>query len=135
MLSLHWDDIEDLVDVLSAKIPEDTKYIYGLTRGGLIPAVMLSHKLNIPMITSPQELASSTIMNVTRNILIVDDIADSGFTLKAWSRYPTAVLHYKPHTSDVVPDLWAVEHKTDDWIVYPWEHPEAKNIQDYKLDK
>ena len=67
----------------------------------------------------------------------LDDIADSGHTLKQWKAedFQTAVLHYKPHTSAVTPDIWSVEHKKDDWIIYPWEQPEAETIQDYKLDK
>ncbi len=131
MLSLYWDDIEDLVDILADGISnnfEDIKFIHGLSRGGLIPAVMLSHKLKIPMTTTPSEFNRS-------QVLIVDDIADSGHTLDSWSDYPTAVLHYKPHTSKVIPTIWAIKHETDDWIVYPWEHPEAVKIQDYKLEE
>ena len=133
ILSLHWDDIEDLVDILADGISnnfEDIKYIHGLSRGGLIPAVMLSHKLNIPLTNTPHLYGSW-------QVLIVDDIADSGHTLKQWNAedFQTAVLHYKSHTSAVTPDIWAVEHETNDWIVYPWEHPDAETIQDYKLDK
>ena len=133
MITLDWHDIEDLVDILADGISnnfEDIKFIHGLSRGGLIPAVMLSHKLNIPLTNAPHALGSW-------QVLIVDDIADSGHTLKAWDRegFQTAVLHYKPHTSAVAPTIWSISHETDDWIVYPWEQPEAKTIQDYKLDE
>jgi len=48
---LEWDAIHDLIDVLAEKII--TNYpnidsITGLARGGLIPAVLISHQLDIP---------------------------------------------------------------------------------------
>jgi len=87
-------------------------YIVGLTRGGLVPATMLSHYLDIPMQTLNVSLRDSelgpesnlwmaeeafgyvpkdltVIENAGRsdpafkkNILIVDDINDSGATLQ-----------------------------------------------------
>jgi hypoxanthine phosphoribosyltransferase len=50
--NVDWDEIEALIFRLSHKIlTNDLKFknIYGLQRGGLIPAVMLSHQLGIPM--------------------------------------------------------------------------------------
>ena len=129
-LELEWSDIEDLIDILSDGITnnlEGIKYIHGLSRGGLIPAIMLSHKLNIPYIDHPDAVPKE-------DVLIVDDIADSGLTLDRWKSYQTAVLHYKPKTSKTIPTIWAVQHITGDWVVYPWEHPTAKTVQDYKLN-
>jgi len=127
---IDWEQVENLVTELAIsvnlKLP-GIKYIHGIARGGLIPAVMLSHKLGIPYTKFPH--------NHIDSCLIVDDIADSGHTLKAWSDYRTAVLHYKPHTSFVQPTLWSETHKTDDWIIYPWERQDSKTVQDYKLDK
>ena len=100
---LSWDDINSLVDTLTNKIiktipPVDS--IMGLPRGGLIPAVMLSHRLGLPLVSKP-----------TKGTLIVDDICDSGETfIKMSKKYPTnylACLHLKHHTTDFVPDLWA----------------------------
>jgi len=72
-------------------------YIVGLTRGGLIPAVMFSHYMNVPMQTLNVSLRDSTTgpesnlwmaedafgynMDQPKKILIVDDINDSGATL------------------------------------------------------
>ena len=58
---ISWEEIDTLVDSLSAQIILDCKKngttpkerykgIYALQRGGLIPGVMLSHRLDIPMI-------------------------------------------------------------------------------------
>lgn len=66
-------------------------YIVGLTRGGLFPAVMISHYFNVPMLSLNLSLrdGGDKESNLTmsedafnrKNILIVDDINDSGATL------------------------------------------------------
>jgi xanthine phosphoribosyltransferase len=66
-------------------------YIVGLTRGGLLPAVMISHYLNIPMQSLDISLrdGGSCVSNLSmaedawagKNILVVDDINDQGSTL------------------------------------------------------
>ena len=50
--------------------------IYGIPRGGLCLAVALSHKLNIELLKEPRN-----------NILIVDDIYDSGETLHRYKDF------------------------------------------------
>ena len=133
MLTLHWDDIEDLVDILADGISnnlEDIKFIHGLSRGGLIPAVMLSHKLNIPYHLDIDSYY------VGEDYLYVDDICDSGKTLEDITSdqfKSTAVLHYKPHTSRIEPTFYSIIWGSDTWIVYPWEAKDSKTIQDYKV--
>ncbi len=134
---LSWDDVEVLVKKLCDKIlisNFEIKDIWGLPRGGLIPAVMVSHKLGIPM----------TKGTITPNTLIIDDICDSGVTFanyfeKYQKEYAfafdlkTACLHYKPHTSVFKPTLYANQWSSNNWIIYPWERNDSKSIQDYKL--
>ena len=73
--------------------------ILGLTRGGLVPAVMLSHFYNIKMIPVNLslrdfksdlslvngELDQADIDISCKNILVVDDILDSGESLRELS--------------------------------------------------
>jgi hypoxanthine phosphoribosyltransferase len=134
---VDWDEIHSLVFRLCHKIlTNDQKFknIYGLQRGGLIPAVMLSHQLGIPMAKG----------DIGPNTLIVDDICDSGETLDKLIKkyqtlysYPfnlkTAVLHYKPHTSCFEPTSYAEKWNKDVWLIYPWEKEDSKSIQDYKV--
>jgi hypoxanthine phosphoribosyltransferase len=66
-------------------------YIVGLTRGGLLPAVMISHYLDVPMHTLKVSLRDDTDTESNcwmaddafsgKNILIVDDINDTGATI------------------------------------------------------
>lgn len=123
---LNWDEIERLTDILSIKIKlshPDVSSIMGLPRGGLIPAVILSHKLDIPLVFTP-----------TENTLIVDDICDSGETfVKIYMQYPHlkfACLHFKPHVSIFNPTIYAQE-VGDEWLYYPWELKDSDTIQDY----
>jgi xanthine phosphoribosyltransferase len=70
-------------------------YIVGLTRGGLVPALKISHYLNIPMQTLKVSLRDGSesetncwmaedaygYIGSPKRILIVDDINDTGATL------------------------------------------------------
>jgi hypoxanthine phosphoribosyltransferase len=120
---LSWDDVNNLVDKLCEKIITEQPNIdsvFGLKRGGLIPAVMVSHKLGLPW---------SDVMYP--NTLVIDDICDSGITLRDTVGCNTAVLHYKPHTSCFRPNVFAELHNGDEWIIYPWEKKDSEPMQDY----
>jgi hypoxanthine phosphoribosyltransferase len=118
-----WDDLNSLVDELCEKIPFETPLVdsvCGIARGGLIPAVMVSHKMGLPYTDV-----------IGKNTLVIDDIADTGLTLEKAPGVYTAVLHYKPHTSCFKPNVWAQEHTSDEWVIYPWEKKDSAQIQDY----
>ena len=86
---------------------------------------MLSHKLNIPFVSI------DNIKLISRyELLIIDDIADSGETLEQYKIYQTAVLHYK-FQSIHIPTFYAEEVDNTDWIVYPFEREDSETIQDY----
>lgn len=65
-------------------------YVVGITRGGLLPATMISHWLDVPMqsldvcLREHQQTVSNCGMAEdafdNKNILVVDDINDSGAT-------------------------------------------------------
>ena len=127
-------------------------YIVGLTRGGLVPGVMLSHILDIPMHTlkvalrdghEDCEINAWMPEDVTegKNILIVDDINDTGETL-AWIRgdWEKSVFkgdiefhwHKRIKIAVLVNNLASKEsvdfhidevNKSEDdcWVVFPWE--------------
>ena len=120
---LSWIDTNELVDVLCEKIKFDLPNIdsvHGIPRGGLIPAVLISHKLGLPYVGA-----------VGPNTLVIDDICDSGVTLDKGPGVYTAVLHYKPHTSCFKPTIWSETHEGDEWVIYPWETKDSDPIQDY----
>jgi hypoxanthine phosphoribosyltransferase len=122
---LGWTEVEGLINTICHVIERDYPYIesvHGIKRGGLIPSVMISHKLNLPW-----------THEIFPNTLVVDDICDSGETLANYAGVYTAVLFYKPHTSTFKPNIYARIHKGDEWLIYPWESIKSNPIQDYKL--
>ena len=85
--------------------------VWGPPVGGLVPATMLRHELNLPFLISPQ----------SKKTLIIDDIADSGNTLIHYRKHPIVTLFYF-RKSIVTPMLWVHEkHHENEWIVFPWE--------------
>ena len=124
---LTWDDIDKSVDKLCDKVDKDVTGVFGIPRGDLIIAVMISHKLNIPYYDELRGLYGS-------KFLLVDDIADTGKTLGHYTglgfgEMVTGTIHYHKQSS-IEPDYW-VDEKGDDWIVYPWEQDDSEEIQDY----
>jgi hypothetical protein len=122
---LSWDDVEYLVNKLCLNIQNqypNIDSIHGVARGGLIPAVMVSHILKLPY---------TNIM--MPNTLVIDDICDSGKTLKNIHGVYTGALHFKPHTSLYTPNVYAAIHSGDEFIYYPWEDINAEPIADYLI--
>ena len=106
-----WVEFDQDVREIAQRIKESGKKfdgIWGPPRGGLVPAVVLSNALNLPILLWP-----------TANTLVVDDIADTGATLNSFRRNFIATIFYHQQ-SKVVPDIW-IKEKTIAWIVFPWE--------------
>jgi len=117
-----WEQVESFVDDI-AKTYKGVKLsgIYGLPRGGLILAVMLSHRLHIPMLMAP-----------CQDCMIVDDICDSGESLLHYCRdssleekpdWTIVTMFYKENILGVHPAVYKYK-KEDKWIVFPWEDKE-----------
>jgi hypoxanthine phosphoribosyltransferase len=96
--------------IIAEKLPlERFTDIYGIPRGGLVPAVYLSHLTGLPLTEYPQYPTT----------LVVDDIADTGHTLEELDQFFIATIYY--HKQSIVkPDIWVYEKKKK-WIVFPWE--------------
>ena len=117
-------------------------YIVGVKRGGLVPAIKLSHVFNKPLIMMSCQLRDNKDNKVRlyeveelpkdQKILIVDDICDSGSTfqkitdellVKGFSNIRTCSLVYNT-SQDFTIDYYAmpIDRLTDDrWFVFPWE--------------
>ena len=127
-------DLNGLVNQIQKK---NVKYdlVLGVERGGLIPAVHLSHRLGIPLKTLSwsSQLKDGSMLTwfILRNkkILLVDDIVDSGKTfLEIFGKYwdmDTAVLIYNNiNESKIKPDYYGrmINRKdTPEWFDFWWE--------------
>ena len=113
-LSSFEEDINQLARrIKRAGLP---KNVYGVPRGGLVPAVWLSHLLERPMIYEENQIGRST--------MIVDDICDTGATLSRLAGYtdrPIVALFSNASRRIVVPRLIYAQLSHGEWIVFPWE--------------
>jgi len=172
---LSWHEIESLTQDIIRQLHQDTwkpDYVVGITRGGLVPANLISQYLNIPMHTlkvalrdnpdcesncwMPEDATKLEMAKTSgfpqfehrrKNILIVDDINDSGATLnwikrdweasvagttspevwtQVWNNNVRIATLYDNESSDseLTIDFSAVtinKANEDVWIVFPWE--------------
>lgn len=122
MVHVTWEDVENFVNCIRNKyLLENQPFsgVYGLPRGGLIPAVLISHKMGLPLLSAPHP-----------HCLIVDDICDSGESLLHYFNnssgdeklpYTIVTMYYKPNKHGVTPDFYYREKPDNSWIVFPWE--------------
>ena len=106
-------DCYRLADFLRTKVIDG---IVPIPRGGIIPATILSHILNKPL----------KIKVTSKNDVIVDEIVDSGLTMKtAKKEYPENIFvslylnskHFK--LRKIKPDYYV--EPVDKWCVFEWE--------------
>ena len=144
-LRLTWNDIKRQCKALSKEIEKRgfSKYkIVGITRGGLVPARLISDLIdNNEVYTITVQFYKSVGITsnkpriicpvqgdiVDKNVLIVDDISDTGESLivakkhleeEGAEKVVVATLMKKPHTK-FEPDLYVDE--TSAWVIFPWE--------------
>lgn len=118
--------------------------VVGLLRGGYLPAEAISRYLGIPLVIAKLssyndkvqgkiELCDDIINRdlIRGNVLVVDDLIDSGNTLKFFVNYikehcnvdsvTTAVLWNKEVKRDIEPDFYSIRVPGDEWVVQPLE--------------
>jgi hypoxanthine phosphoribosyltransferase len=116
-----WDSFDKDVELVLTWLKQknlDIKCVYGVPKGGLVLAVTLANKLNVPLEVDIEELNCY----YNEQILVVDDISDSGETLKLIpdiDKYNTVTLFIKEQTT-FIPDFYCNKDKNN-WIVFPWE--------------
>ena len=127
---ITWKQYDDYINKIAWYIKRnhpDLGAVYGLPRGGLPIAVSLSHKLNLPLLMNYYDRKVVT----RKQILVVDDIADTGHTLKDFDNEHNVVCTFHYHKQSLTVPEFFCEEKTDEWIVYPWEERDSKEVQDY----
>ncbi|HKM75652.1 MAG TPA: phosphoribosyltransferase [Candidatus Bathyarchaeia archaeon] len=147
-----WDRIYEMLLELALAIRSSgfkTDIIVGVSRGGWAPARVLSDLLEntrtasmkVEFYVGLEKTSSRPVVTQPvgenafgKNVLIVDDVSDTGESLKVAIDHvnekgakaiKTATLYYKPH-SKFKPDFFA--ESTGDWIIFPWERLEATKL-------
>ena len=164
----QWDQIQSITETVIQQIKDDSwipDYVIGLTRGGLIPAVVMSHAFGIKMHTLHVQLLDGDISEcesnlwmaedacpakstkrVSKNLLIVDDINDTGTTInwikndwqrsilvdnatwnEVWGKNIRIATLINNVASKAISNYAGVQINKDttpSWIVFPWESDE-----------
>ncbi|RLE57976.1 MAG: phosphoribosyltransferase [Thermoprotei archaeon] len=170
---ITWERATELCRVLSHKIRNEEyipDVIIAVARGGYVPARLLCDYLGVTDLVSLQieywrtavrkkepKIRNPLTVNLhDKRVLLVDDVADTGETLKVASNYvmkccnprevKTAVLHYKSSSCKYPPNFYAEEVREWVWVIYPWEFYEdvidllttslkERNIAEVSLDQ
>lgn len=151
---LSYNDIDGMLNTIYRKMAIDNykpDVVVGLVRGGLIPAVHMSHYFDVPLVAykyslrdhpgADDESKLHQVLFDYENVLIVDDICDEGHTLHdvmnqisamaphnknlKIGNVRTAVLQHNLGANLFDPDYAGEEiNKTEEpvWIVYPFEY-------------
>ena len=130
-----WKEMHMLCILLATRISErNYKKIVGISRGGLVPGVILSQALDVPFEPLQWQTRDgnkkdtlSVALKATGNpedILFVDDICDSGLTIKEirniFPESQWAVLYSKKGNMGI--DFTGERlYNNKQWIVFPWE--------------
>ncbi len=138
-------DVRTLVAALAADVGWQPSFLIGIGRGGLVPAVFLSHAAGLPMLScdlssNVKEFTDDVLVRLadrTRDgerLLFIDDINDSGRTIGllrtalAAAGAPADSVRFATLIDNQV-SAERVEYRartidrtvTKDWFVFPWE--------------
>lgn len=158
-LRFSWEECERAVNSICKKMQEgegsfkpDT--IVAISRGGLVPAKLFSDALDVRDLrvirlsfyeTTGKRMDEPRLVDPLpgsidgRNVLLVDDISDSGESFKAAIAHllehnpasvKTASIHMR-EGSPFKPDFFF--QSNDKWVVYPWEKREFMRDTGEKL--
>ena len=134
-LYLSWKWVDEQINIIGDKLEGyELEFVAGIPRGGLIPAVMMSHAFGIKYISySSAKLLPKELRDKT---LVIDDISDTGVTMKEAEDldFLTAALSLRSGTK-TVPMFVGQQINNDDWLVFPWEKLDSVPMQDYLVDK
>lgn len=151
-LNMTYEELHEYCDRIIAELTTQEfmpTHVVGISRGGLIPGVIISHKYNIPflpIVWSTRDFAQrdyygmlslATLLSTNKDdkVLLVDDICDTGLTLESiflmLDSMPQISYKNRLKTATVVKKLNA-KHKVDafgdivnddSWVVFPYEVP------------
>jgi len=160
-LVVNWEQYHRLIEHLAVQLHStawEFDQIIALSRGGLRVGDLLSRVFDRPLVVMAASSYSGegnrqqgelrlgpqlahTCASLGPQLLLVDDLADSGATLAAASAWleaelapqqlRTAVLWLKA-SSQFKPDLWAMELPANPWILQPferWDQCSAADLQ------
>jgi GTP cyclohydrolase I len=114
-------------------------YVIGISRGGIIPAQIIAKELEIPFKSSEEikffDFSKMPISYPGARLLIVDDLIDSGKTLKELAfnlssfTVRTAVLYKKKNKNQAICPNYFLKEVPNQWVCLP--HEEGYGVEDH----
>lgn len=103
-----WADVSAQVERIAAW--HKPRPVFGIPRGGCVPAAMLAALWKVPVLDAP-----------AAGCLVVDDLIDTGRTAAPYvdAGYAVDALYRKPHSPP------GPQETREGWIVFPWETAET----------
>ena len=119
--------------------------VVGVSRGGLIPATIIAESMNVRQLRTvgvrsyqlsgmtqrgKSVLYQSCSPYLTGNVLVIDDISDTGETFKflldhfSKNKQITKIITcslFVRRSSGFIPDYYHTDIVGNEWIVFPWE--------------
>ncbi|MEN2999273.1 MAG: phosphoribosyltransferase family protein [Acidilobaceae archaeon] len=147
---LSWEEVAAASRTVADQVASSRfspEVVVGILRGGVVPALLVADILGIndvgtievKLYLAPSHrrekpfLRQPLLLDVReKNVLLVDDVSDSGLTLQLAIDYikhhspaavKTATLYVKPWTR-LMPDYYA--ESTESWLVFPWGREEYR---------
>ncbi len=136
---VSWDQLHRDAKALAWRLAEvgPWKSVVAITRGGLVPAAIVSRELEVRLIDTVcvssyehQDQGSLKILKPVEDetggegVLIVDDLVDTGKTARVvremLPKAHFATVYAKPAGRPLV-DSFITEVSQDTWIFFPWD--------------
>ena len=115
MEKVSWQQVDDAAQKIADWARKhNLSGVFGPPKGGMILAILVSNRLGVKFFSYLPPTASG--------FLIVDDIADTGNALIAYSKNfknKLATIYY--HKESKVRPNFYVKEKGENWIHFPWE--------------
>lgn len=137
---VSWDQLHRDARALAWRLDgTDWRAVVAVTRGGLVPAMIVARELDIRTIDTISvksyhkqaqgglevlKRPDPELMQDGDGILVIDDLVDSGRTLELVRKmYPKAhfgTVYAKPKGKPIV-QTYVTEVSQDTWIFFPWD--------------
>lgn len=126
---VSWTDYLNALEITLQDVLKDGAdkftFVAGISRGGLIPATLFSHRLVLPLISIDPNFSFKSPRRGRG--LLVDDISDSGNTFSRvikenadWVNWKVAAPYYKSSTV-TLPHYSSTLVSPEEWVVFPYE--------------
>ena len=121
---VSWHDVETRLEEVKGEVARKYDSLFGIPRGGLIVALLLSYKTGLPVVLD--------LARITLKTLVVEDIIHTGDTIGRL---------FRAQGSSYLPDIFALYIRTKksplsfpskqprDWLIFPWED-ESSSLKD-----